>query len=448
MCFGPLLLVFVLAGQTASATPPALVPVDPTPSFQGSSTAQSERRSSWTAPNVGEATRLDGVPVQLPSAEMRDLPRRPTEVDSTPRNTMASELVSRALETPKEGKLTGLPLSLLESLALVRDGSQQLAVVQAYWKLATAVAQYYVRYRQGSILDRMEAQSGDELRMRSARVSAAASLDEAKITVVIAQHDLAVQALLSPDSDNLPLPSDRPYVGPYSTRYEQIFLLRPAPPSAQLIRRTLPLRQQAIEARARAVQTAQQAFSASQNAYRQGSTNLQSILDALAVWARQEHALMRSVGDFNRDIAEYATAALVSPTDPTTLVSMLIGRPIMPNPEGPVPVAGPSRIDHLPARAEPWNQPVPILPRSPIQPVGNLEPIRGRPTLPPSELGRLHPVPDVTPNEPFGDEMLVPVEPLNEVGMPDNRPNDSPAVEPASGTTDAPKLPVIPANDE
>jgi hypothetical protein len=233
------------------------------------------------------------------------------------------EMIGRAMELPAGNELSGRALTLLEAISPIWDARQQLGVTHAYWQLAAAVAEYNLRREQVEELDRLEVRPEDEAIARTARASATASLREAELAVVTAQHELA-EATLSPATDPLPLPVDRPHVGPYRTRFDEIFLGRVAPPRIKMIDSRLPIHRRVIDARAEAVRAAEDALSAAREGYRLDQTRLERVLSCMKQQGRERRALTRSVCDYNNDIAEYALSVIGRPAGGEALVAMLI----------------------------------------------------------------------------------------------------------------------------
>ena len=366
------------------------------------------------------------------------------ETTSTVAESVPAQLVTRALEPSQATPLAGRPVTLLSSLAATRAAGQQAAVVHAYWDAMAMVAQYNLRSRELAVLRGVTPRPGDEPMMRAAQASAEAALDEAAIAAVTAQHALALHSLMPMALGGLPLPSDRPCVGLYETRFNQVFANRPVPEQAWLMNQTLPLRQEVIEHRAKAIKAAEEALDASRRDYAAGSVSFERVLAALAAWARQEDAFMQSVCEYNHNIAEYVAAVRVGPTDNATLVSMLIGRPLVPQPETLVPVGAAAFTGSpTPAGPPPWQGPKPTLapPLNPVRPAEHIEPLPR--ALEPNQsttntTGRSVMPLDVTPDLFPIEGKLVPVRPNTE--SPTRAPNQT------AEQQEAPKVRVIPIN--
>lgn len=278
------------------------------------------------------------------------------------------EMVAEALVLPAASRLTGQPLTLLTALSSTFDRRQQLAVTQAYWRLAEAVAVYHFSLDHDRQLEGLEAGAGEASMLRAARASSAALVREAELSAVAAQHHLAELALLPPDAP-LPLPADRPHVGPYRTQFDELFSRRTAPARTRLIDRTLPIRHRAIDGRASAVQAAADALPAAVDARERGQAELASVLACMEDSLRQRRAFIASVCRYNDEIAEYALAIVSPATNGQALVGMLIHpvphpvRPMISDNGGGVELVGQKGPLPTPARRPDQKVPTPAPPR-------------------------------------------------------------------------------------
>lgn len=324
---------------------------------------------------------------------------------------------------PPGHTLTGQPIALASALATVRDRAGQLEVVRAYWKLVEAVAMYRFQLDYHQQVQGMQAPASQAAGLAAVQSAAKAELGEAELRVLAAQHTLAALAGLPTDA-TLPLPADRPHVGPYVTRFRELFGQRAAPPAARRLDRTLPLHFQAIDAQAKAVAAARDALDV--------SADLRSWteqLDGLAALRRMQSEWVAAVCRYNNDIAEYAVAVAPLGTNGTELVGLLIRpsqAPVRPlvseEPSGvepatfvepvrppvvpgePTPAVRPPVGEPTPARrpaqasvpagppgADPAGAPAPVpgglLPQRPIVPIDRLAPDE-------SEVERAAPDPD------------------------------------------------------
>jgi len=222
-----------------------------------------------------------------------------------------------------DSKLTGKPLTLLAAISSAADRRQQLEVAHAYWRVVEEMAEYRFVLDYRNRLNRSPLGPKESGVLRAVQSSAAATLQEAEVAFVAAQHELAA-AISLPANDSPPLPADHPHVGKYSTGLDQPFLLGSVPVRAKLIDRTLPIRRQAIESRAMSVRAAEAARAAVVSAYGSGRADLPAVLACLEQELRQRQALMASVCHYNNDIADYALTVAAPGLDTRALVAMLI----------------------------------------------------------------------------------------------------------------------------
>jgi hypothetical protein len=351
----------------------------------------------------------------------------------------APQLVAEALTLPPKSALSGQPLSLLGALSSAADARQQVEVVRAYWRLVEAVSVYHFCFDYDGRLQQLQAQAEEVAVLRTAQASSFALLREVEMAVVAAQHDLAALVRL-PAEAALPLPADRPHVGPYQTRFHELFAARPAPLQSRLIDRILPIRREAIEGRAAAVQAAADALAATIDARAAGRATLSDVLACTRDCLQQRQALIASVCRYNRDIADYV-AAVGPAANAQTLVSMLLGPghsgPAVPGVDSGVRPAGLSQPVPTPARRPAQNLPTPASKSHPPPSAPKDEPAPlpkesedAQPLLPkqpvvPVELPQSEPAP-TTVNKP-GDAELLPPEaiPPSAAGSPQEKTSSS-----------------------
>src|SRR5205085_2057326 len=126
--------------------------------------------------------------------------------------------------------------------------------------------------------------------------SAQARLHEAQLGAVAAQQELA-DFLGSPTGTPSPLAADPPLVGAYRTYFETLFAARTAPPRTRAIDRELPIRREAIESRAVAVQAAATAVHVAEEAHAKGQTDLPTLLACYTSLARERRDFLSAVRD-------------------------------------------------------------------------------------------------------------------------------------------------------
>jgi hypothetical protein len=216
----------------------------------------------------------------------------------------AKELLAE-ITAPRTGSsIKGQPVNLVVAIGSAYDGKTRFEIVQSYWRLVQQLAEYnnWLDYNQQ--LESLRVPPHNSMLLKTARAVASASLREAELAVLAAQHELASVAQL-PTSSPLPLPADRPHVGSYRTLFNELFTGRPVPARARLLDQTLPLRQQAIDARATALIAAQDAAVVEAESHRAERSELTNFLSCLQEVRQQKSALMVAVRQYNDEIADY-----------------------------------------------------------------------------------------------------------------------------------------------
>ena len=203
------------------------------------------------------------------------------------------------------------------------------------------------------------------------RRSSAATLQDAEAEAVAAQHELAALMAL-PLGAPLPLPADRPHVGPYHTYFKEMFATRPAPGRARRIDSALPLRSKAIDAHALAMQAADEALAAASDARTAGRGSLAALLTVLDAVRQEQNAMLASVCRYNHDIADYALTVAAADAGSEVLAAMLVrtNRPAVQTPAGAEAgeVRQASATEPVPALAPPPQQKRPTF-ASPLEPL-------------------------------------------------------------------------------
>ncbi len=244
-------------------------------------------------------------------------------------------LLSEALKKPVEGALVGKLVTLEEALGRGAERTQQLKIVQAYWRLATAQADYHWALDQRDRLAYYTRGHTNSAGALSARASARADVRDMQLAVAQAQQDL-VMAIGAWQDASPPLAVDRPHVGDYRTEYESVFANRMPPARIRLIHRTLPVLRQAIDAHCDAVVAAIDALEATGEHFETSGQGLDTILVVLDLLKRERRSFMSDVRNYNQDIAEYALAAAPPGLNPKALVAWLI----LPSEKGKAKAAG------------------------------------------------------------------------------------------------------------
>jgi hypothetical protein len=242
--------------------------------------------------------------------------------------TAALDLLGRLLEPRPDDEARTRPLSLLEALERPGDRSRRLWIVQAYWK--AAVADAGVRSATAAV-ERLElvAPGGDphdRAVLDVATAAARADLADARARVAAARQELVDLARLPP-GDPLPRTIDLPLAIPYETHFDAIFANRIATGRIRTIARTLPLRHEALEARAVAAEAAEGAMSMAEADHARATRPIEAVIAAHAALVAQEREFLEAVRAYNLDIAEYGMAVVDLAVADDAFVSVLIGTP-------------------------------------------------------------------------------------------------------------------------
>lgn len=319
----------LVPGSTGSATPIGFAPGgtgSPSPgvgSFPGGAASAPAGMGSPAAGSGAGARNAGAAPSSLGSVAGSGgaSGSSATPPQSAAGRGLPSAILAELLTLPSPSAITGRPITLLEALSAARDVGRQGEVVHAYWRLTEAMGKYRAAW---DALARLPPQvrPEDAPMLRAAQAAAQAAVQVAAAGALRAQHDLGEAAMLSVPTP--PLPADPPHVGAYRTGFDEVYAMRGVVPRARLIHRLLPVRRQAIEARAAAVQAADDALLALAEAYAAGRADFPAVLAALEHWTSQRQAFLSAVCQYNHDIADYALA-VAGPVIPShSLVSMLI----------------------------------------------------------------------------------------------------------------------------
>ncbi len=360
------------AATTPASTAPDMVPVQP-------------RRID---PNVRQASATEPAGTftgQTPSGASTVVAGAAGTSDSTLAAAQAAaDLLATAQSAQREHPLEGRSLSLLEALSTATgDRPRQLLIARAYWKLWEAQAQFNWSSDSAARLDelatgRTAVESGV---LATARASALAESQQARVEVVVAQQALAdlLPAPAGPAGPG-PLTSDLPLVGAYRTYFDILFAQRAAPPRLRLIDRTLPLRRDVIDTRTLAVQAALSAAHQAADARAKATGDLATLLSCQVELARQRHDFLAAVSQYNLEVAEYALAV----ADPTLPNDRLVGMLIPVKTSTPTPAA-----DKEPTIAKPPDSDRLMQPALPSAPAARPErqPDNSAGVVPPSRGG-------------------------------------------------------------
>ena len=313
------------------------------------------------------------------------------------------------------GEISGKPLALLAAVSSGADRRQQFEIVLTYWRLAEAVADYHYCLNHAKTLDSLGpfggtgfgGMRGDDAAMAAARANAAAQTQEAQLGLLRAQYELAA-LMRAAAGTPLPLPADRPHVGPYRTDFKAMFADRTPPEPARLADRILPVQWRQVDQQATAVQAAEDALAATQDDYR-GGRGAAAVVACSRELLRQQRAVNTQ-------------AAPTIGTSPITSFRWSVPRPRRKLVGGLIITA-----DTPPAARPPSGDARAVRPASaeePLHPETFRRPPQGEPTLAPprGELsGSADSDPRVPPAEPVPPDRV----PLAKPVPPDAAPSDT-----------------------
>ena len=207
-------------------------------------------------------------------------------------------------------------------LGSVNERARRQQIAHAYWRLAQALGEYRLCWEQVEQFQALRVGIVDSSLLQASQETARSALVGAELALVQAQHYLAEAAMLNTDAE-LPLPSDRPHIGTYTTNFERIFAGQSPPAGTRLIHRTLPLQFQAMGVRLEAIHAAQEALQTVNKAYLAGQVDVGQLFAAMRSVTDQKRAWLASVCQYNHAIAAIMLV-VGSETVGRELVSVLI----------------------------------------------------------------------------------------------------------------------------
>lgn len=360
-----------------TSPPPSYAPsaVPPDPVF----TAAAQKKTPTAgAPSSTPPSTVAPISTPVPGNSPRPATSAPASAATTqpvvPDSARAVELVREAIALPKSTTIEGKERSLYETLAPLGDRRRQLEAVTAYWKLAAETAEYHFDWQQTQFLEHLnKAMNGrgndptTAAEVGSRLATSQARLRESELRLYDAQFDLSQQSWQTNGAAR-PLTTDLPHTGSYKTKFESLF--GNGVPSGRLVllNRTLPLRQEIVNARAESVWAAQSGYEQTFSAFQQGRLPAEEVLAALDDFRRRRSEFVEAVRKYNDEIAEYAFSSAPEGISTAALVGMLLKNPAKP--------AGGTVSDNS------WNAPfidVGVTPATFVAP----PPTNGTPTLAP-----------------------------------------------------------------
>ncbi|MCS7238458.1 MAG: hypothetical protein NZ899_09320 [Thermoguttaceae bacterium] len=217
------------------------------------------------------------------------------------------------------------PVRLLEALQRSGQRDRQEALVTTFWD--TLAAGMYV----GSLLRAAERLKTVSIPPQATALAEAYEaqlgwqIRRAALQLRTAQHKLA--AMVGPQSgQGLPLPGDMFVVSEYRTYYQEVYSGKSLPLRVHQLGRTLPLRAAEVIAAAKALEAAEDWWTACSVSLAEGRGSVPHFFAAFESVVSREKELIDTVCLYNKEIAEYAFGVASPSVPPDTLASMLIGK--------------------------------------------------------------------------------------------------------------------------
>ncbi len=375
---------------TVDLTPPVVTPAAPTGTFPTSPTNSPVINA--TPPNQESILRRNESDRGAAPASAE------VEVTATldrENPALAKSLLSQALMLAQQAPIRGVPVALIEAIDGAKDRSQQLAAIRAYWRLSLALADHHHASIEFDLLSNVSPPETvlEKSLLQSAVTASAARLKEATLSAVGSQHDLAPY-LSAGQLESLPIPEDPPFVGPYQTKFDDLFQSRAVPFGVRKLNDTLPRLLELIYARASAVEAARQSLAASIESFHAQQVPVSFVVDSFEKMRDQRIAFLAAIRDYNVGIAEYALNAANRSLSNHDIISMLI---VVKSAQESAarPAARTSRDDRSILRSAPpttlepipLNQnPVGVVPVKPAPPSAANSPASFAPSLPSSAI--------------------------------------------------------------
>jgi len=234
-----------------------------------------------------------------------------------PGNQAPHDLLGGALRQASS-KLEGEQLPLGDAL-----------YINAYWDLATAVAEYSFALDVQSRLASLDPMAIErDYVLRTVAAEGAARVAEARQRVIARQHALA-EVLGHTALEELPIAADTPLASAYETHFDVLFRNEVTRPPLELraarrINQSLPLGLQAVQARTKAVTAADAQLQTSLSSLLQGGANSREVAADVERLGSAQNSLLDAVLTYNTDIGQYAVLVARDDADGSELLPMLI----------------------------------------------------------------------------------------------------------------------------
>jgi hypothetical protein len=284
------------------------------------------QRFARAAPAVAleaPAQQRERFPVQRAAFESTEV-----STDSTASSRLdVLQVYRQSQESASMNSAAMRPMTLLQAIGKSTDRAAQLSIVRQYWNVA--ITESACRWSSANLQLVQSLQQPQDRRDQHALAAAVASAmarnAELEIASLNARQELLDIAKLG--GDMAFHASDEPIVGEYQANLEAIFAQRAAPPRIVHLARLLPIQQQLVTHRARAVQAAESALRETLQRYESGQTDLQVVQEDLRRLDAERTAFLSGIREYNGSIAEYSLSVVGKSHSNATLVSTLVRRP-------------------------------------------------------------------------------------------------------------------------
>ena len=239
------------------------------------------------------------------------------------------EMLSRP---PVSGRLGGELVTLTEAVATASSRAEQTAIVEAYWKLSTALIDYYLSVREATELSTsLQGITTPGADWQEARRAQASQLQVKRRTAELAQYELH-RLMKSSAIDGLPLTVDLPHAGAYETRYKENFGDRQSS-RAERLHELIPAAYENLKLQALQIASDERWLQlvSRQRSPQSDGTGLLKTHELLSLRRRE---FVQAVRDYNLQIARYSELATPGRVGTQRLVAMLIENPSLSAPGG------------------------------------------------------------------------------------------------------------------
>lgn len=269
-------------------------------------------------PALGDDDQARRAFEQTPEAvQAAPLPPRAVARSRTTTPELAQILLKQLSSVPDGVALPGETVTLA---AVVHDAPTRRAQtdrISAYWDLSYAIADFYLAAREATEADSIVRRAGLTMgSFESEELAMKTRLAATQQAVVLAQARL--KRLLGFYAN--PIPADLPLCESYETNYQRIFAEVPSD-AAQSLDELIPLRYQQVLSDAAAVERGFQQLTDAGNQ----AASVEAPLAAHKSFSLARRAFLKTVYDYNHDIAEYSQLARPQRLAANRLVAMHIG---------------------------------------------------------------------------------------------------------------------------